>query len=82
MCVKGRNVRDESAVKFSTLSLHAERAAHVIFVTKSEFPLTREEQGAIAQSAKVARITTPASVFMEELFASRSGILQDDHASS
>lgn len=35
MCVKGRNVRDESAVKFSTPSLHGERGAHVIFVTQS-----------------------------------------------
>lgn len=31
MCVKGRNVRHESVVKFSTPSLH-ERAAQVIFV--------------------------------------------------
>lgn len=35
MCVKGRNVRDESAVKFSTPSLHGERGARVIFVTQS-----------------------------------------------
>jgi len=31
MCVKGRNVRGGSAMKFSAPSLHGERAACVIF---------------------------------------------------
>lgn len=88
MCVKGRNVRDESAVKFRTPSLHGERGAHVIFVTRSLNFLLQEKSKEYSTKllvllhAKVARIKTPASIFLEELFASRSSILQDKHAFS